>query len=63
MAHVVMRYKRILVPMLAVIVGLALWAGCETALTPPSAPLLTTSLKPGPNDARIAFWTARLLEE
>jgi carboxyl-terminal processing protease len=62
MAHVVMRYKRFLVPVLAVAAGLALWAGCQTAKTPP-APPLTTSLKPGPNDPRIAFWTARLLEE
>jgi len=57
-----MRYKRFLVPVLAVAAGLALWAGCQTAKTPP-APPLTTSLKPGPNDPRIAFWTARLLEE
>jgi len=62
MAHIVMRSNRFLMPALAVTVALALVAGCETALTPPAAPLLT-AVKPGPNDARIAFWTARLLEE
>ena len=58
-----MRYNRFLLPVLAVIAALAIWAGCQTAkTTTPPAPL-ATSLKPGPNDPRIAFWTARLLEE
>jgi carboxyl-terminal processing protease len=61
MARFVMRYKRFLLPTLAIAAGLALWAGCQTAKVSP-APPLTTSLQPGPNDPRIAFWTARLLE-
>jgi carboxyl-terminal processing protease len=53
---------------MAVAVGLALWAGCKTgrqAQTPPApvATLPVQSLKPGPDDARIAYITARLLEQ
>jgi len=47
---------------LTVIAGLALWAGCQSAKialpTPPA-----TGLHPGPNDPRITYLTARLLEE
>ena len=57
-----MRYKRFILPLLAVVAVVAFWAGCQTPKGPPPAPI-TTSLKPGPNDARIAFWAARLLEE
>ena len=57
-------FNRYLVLVLAVTAGLATWAGCQTAktVTPEIAPT-TTGLKPGPNDARIAYLTARLLEE
>ena len=45
--------------------ALAIWAGCETSRSSvPALPALPpTSLKPGPNDARIAHVAARLLEE
>jgi len=49
----------------ALLVGLAIWAGCESC-SPPPAPLPPPSpstLKPGPNDPRIAHVAARLLEE
>ncbi|HEY5346068.1 MAG TPA: carboxy terminal-processing peptidase [Verrucomicrobiae bacterium] len=45
-------------------VALAIWAGCKS--DKPDAPALpalsATSLKPGPNDAHIAYVAARLLE-
>ncbi len=46
-------------------VALAIWAGCETSKSDvPALPALPpTSLKPGPNDPRIAHVAARLLEE
>jgi len=45
-------------------IALAIWAGCETGQSDvPALPALpATGLKPGPNDARIAFVAARLLE-
>jgi len=45
-------------------IALAIWAGCETGQSdvPPQPALPATGLKPGPNDARIAFVAARLLE-
>jgi carboxyl-terminal processing protease len=51
--------------MFAVFAGLAIWAGCETAKQATLPPLsgLDTRLKPGPNDPRIAYVAARLLEE
>ncbi len=50
-------------PALAVV--LAVWVGCETSRSDVATPAtsLATRLKPGPNDARIAHVTARLLEE
>lgn len=50
---------------IALLAGLAIWAGCESCSPPPAAvpPLAPTSLKPGPNDPRIAHVAARLLEE
>lgn len=46
-------------------VALAVWAGCRTSNSQPFVlpDLPNTSVKPGPNDARIAYVTARLLEE
>lgn len=51
-----------------VLAGLAIWAGCQTGrMAPaPAAPIAVTgsgSLHPGPDDPRIAFVAARLLEE
>ncbi len=65
MAHFVMRYQRFILPVLAVLAGLALWAGCQATKTVPLPPLapVARGLQPAPNDPRIAFWTARLLEE
>jgi carboxyl-terminal processing protease len=61
--HIAMRFNRLF--LLAVFAGLAIWAGCETAKQSALPPLssLDTRLKPGPNDPRIAYVTARLLEE
>jgi carboxyl-terminal processing protease len=52
---------------ISVAAGLAIWAGCQTGRMAPPPPqavaLPANSLKPGPDDPRIAFVTARLLEE
>ncbi len=58
-----MRFNRLF--LLAVFAGFALWAGCESAQHSALPPLssLDTHLKPGPNDPRIAYVAARLLEE
>lgn len=50
-----------------VLAGLAVWAGCQTGhMEPPPPPpavvLATNTLQPGPDDPRIAFVAARLLE-
>ena len=67
MAHIVMRPNRVLMFVLAVATGFAIWMGCKTSKAIPAAPPVVnapaTGLKPGLNDARIAFWTARLFEE
>jgi carboxyl-terminal processing protease len=59
------RVKKIYIGLLVVAVALAVWAGCKTSR--PEVPVVTTTaltrLQPGPNDARIAHVTARLLEE
>jgi len=66
MLHFVIRSKRISVLVLLVAVGVAAWVGCKTSQT--TAPAVATpmvgipALKPGPNDPKIAFVTARLLE-
>src|SRR5450756_593998 len=66
MLHFVIRSKRISVMVLLVALGVATWVGCKTTkasapvAVPPVADIPT--LKPGPNDAKIAFVTARLLE-
>jgi len=46
-------------------IALAIWGGCETSKSDvPTLPALPeSSLKPGPNDPRIAHVAARLLEE
>ena len=63
MTHIVMRSNRFLILALAITAALALGAGCQSAKTPPPAAWQATTLKPGQNDARIAYYTARLLEE
>jgi len=61
--------KKVLPVLAAFAIGLAIWMGCQTANTAPAQPSIpvtavpVTGLQPGPNDARIAYWTARLLEE
>jgi carboxyl-terminal processing protease len=56
---------------MGVVAGLAIWAGCQTGrMAPPpsslaaslAASLATNSLEPGPDDPRIAFVAARVLE-
>ncbi len=63
MTHIVMRSNRILMLALAFTAALALGAGCQSTQTPPPLAAPVTALKPGPNDGRIAYYTARLLEE
>lgn len=57
--------KKPLLALTVLAIALAIWAGCRTSSTPvpPVADLPATSLKPGPNDPRIAHVAARLLEE
>jgi len=59
------RVRNLSAALLIPAVALAIWAGCETSTTSvPALPALpATSLKPGPNDPRIAHVAARLLEE
>jgi carboxyl-terminal processing protease len=61
--QIAMRLNRLF--LLAVLAGLAILAGCQAAKQTALPPLsgLDTRLKPGPNDPRIAYVTARLLEE
>jgi carboxyl-terminal processing protease len=61
------RVRKVFPLLLAPIVALAIWAGCETSKSdvpaPPALPALPpTSLHPGPNDPHIAFVAARLLD-
>jgi len=60
-----LRLKQFLPGLSALVVGLAIWAGCETSSQPAPTVLVlpATSLKPGPDDPRIAHVSARLLEE
>jgi hypothetical protein len=57
--------RTLLLPVAVIAAGLALWAGCESTQAPaqalPSLPV--KGLQPGPGDPRIAYVTARLLEE
>src|ERR1039457_5333125 len=48
----------------SVAVGLAVWAGGETGrmAPPPAVVLPANSLQPGPDDSRVAFVAAKLLE-
>ena len=63
--HIMYRMKRISLALLVPTIALAIWVGCETSKSDvPTLPALpATSLKPGPNDPRIAHVAARLLEE
>jgi carboxyl-terminal processing protease len=57
--------KKPLLALTVFAIALAIWAGCRTstnqAFTLPDLP--PTSIQPGPNDPRIAYVAARLLEE
>jgi carboxyl-terminal processing protease len=57
--------KNISLALLIPAVALAIWAGCETSKSDvPALPSLpSASLKPGPNDPRIAYVAARLMED
>jgi len=59
------RVRNLSLALLIPTIALAIWAGCETrkADVPTLPALPATSLKPGPNDPRIAHVAARLLEE
>jgi len=60
--------KRIWPLPIGVVAGLAIWAGCQTghmelpSPPPPVVSLATNTLAPGPDDPRIAFVAARVLE-
>ncbi len=63
--HIMHRMKFFSLALLVPTIALAIWAGCQTSKSDvPTLPALpATSLKPGPNDPRIAHVAARLLEE
>lgn len=68
MLHIVNRmnrHQRFFLTALAVAAGLGLWAGCQSAHTPAPATTAAAALpgvKPGPNDASIAWVAAQLME-
>lgn len=58
--------KKPLLALTVLAIALAIWAGCRTTSAvsiPAISELPATNLKPGPNDPRIAYVAARLLEE
>jgi carboxyl-terminal processing protease len=62
-----LQLKRIWPLPAGVIAGLVIWAGCQTGrMAPPPAPVssvsATNTFQPGPDDPRIAYIAARLLE-
>jgi carboxyl-terminal processing protease len=67
MLHIVMRNKSFYMPVLAVLALVVVWAGCKSSSADPVTPAPTPAvapqiLQPGPNDPRIAYVAARLLE-
>jgi len=65
--YIMLQFKRIWPLPFGVLAGLAVWVGCQTGRMapvppPPAVVLSTNSLQPGPDDPRIAFVAARLLE-
>jgi len=67
MLRTLMQNKSFLVLLMAVAAVACLWAGCKSsesihAAIPATAGPTSAGLKPGPNDPRIAYVTARLLE-
>jgi carboxyl-terminal processing protease len=56
--------RNLLLPVAVIAAGLALWAGCESTQAPAQAlpSLPAKGLQPGPDDPRIAWVTAQLLE-
>jgi len=65
--YIMLKLKKFWPLPIGVAAGLIIWAGCQTGqMAPPPQPavaLPTNSLQPGPDDPRIAFIAARLLEE
>ena len=68
MLQIVMRHQKLFFSLVLIATGLAVWAGCQSSRhTPPPPPPVAaaaaqTGVMPGPNDAKIAFTTTRLLE-
>ncbi len=62
MLQLVMRSPRITALVIVIAAGLAVLAGCQTSHPPTVAAAPDVGVKPGPNDARIAFIAARLME-
>ena len=52
-----------LLALAATVAAIIFWSGCKTDATPPPAPLKVGQIQPSPGSARIAYLTARLLEE
>src|ERR1700744_896459 len=66
MLHIVMRTKNLFMLTMAIAALVGVWAGCKSTNSASAATTATvpepTDLKPGPNDPRIAYVAARLLE-
>jgi carboxyl-terminal processing protease len=64
MLQIVMRRQQIFFSLALIATGLAVWVGCKTSrhTPPPVTSTATVGVVPGPNDAKIAFVTTRLLE-
>lgn len=60
-----LKFKRIWPLPIGVVAALAIWVGCQTGHVEPASPpvvVSTDNLQPGPDDSRIAFVAARVLE-
>ena len=66
MLQLVIRRRQFFFSLTVIAVALAVWAGCQSSRRAPVATVAPaaapTGVGPGPNDARIAFTTTRLLE-
>src|SRR5580692_2932046 len=65
--YMMLQLKKLWPLPISVAAGIAIWAGCKTnRMDPPPPPqavvLPPDSLQPGPDDPKIAFVTAQLLE-
>ena len=66
--YIMLQIKKFWPLPISVAAGLAIWAGCQTGQMAPTQPVQATALPanglhPGPDDPKITYITARLLEE